>query len=172
EKPPLLVAQVARNSYVHEQAVVSAPESLEDRHALPAQDSDLARLSACFELELDIAVERGHRRARAERGLGHRQVDGRDDVVAVADEARIGEHPDEDIGVPGPPAELAGVPFPGDADPLAVVDPLRYVDIQGALLRRPSAAAAVRARRGDDLASAGASRTSPSTDELAEHRRG
>jgi hypothetical protein len=75
EQPALLVAEVARDGHVHEQAMVSAPEALEHRHALPAQHADLARLRSRLELELDVAVERRDASLRPERRLGHRQVD-------------------------------------------------------------------------------------------------
>src|ERR1044072_8380093 len=61
--------------------------------------------------------------------------------------------------------------FPGDADALAVVDPRRGGGLQRPLFRLSSGALAVWARRGDDLARAGALRTGSCPDELPEDRR-
>ena len=59
---------------------------------LPAQDANLARLRSGLELELDVAVEGLDLDRRAEGRLRHRQVDRRDDVVALPNEPRVGPH--------------------------------------------------------------------------------
>ena len=102
----------------------------------PAQDAHLAGLRARLELELDVAVERRHVDRCAERGLRHRQVDRREQVVALADEARVGPDVDEHVEVAGAAAGLAGVALAADADPLAVVDPRRDLDRRASAPRR------------------------------------
>ena len=56
----------------------------------PRSVAHLAGLRARLELELDRAVERLDRDRRAERGLDDREVDLREDVVALAHEALVG----------------------------------------------------------------------------------
>ena len=97
---------------------------------LAAEDVDLARLGAGLELELDRAVERLDRDRRAERGLDDRQVDLREDVVALAHEALVGPDPHADVDVAGATAERARVALAGEADPLAVVDARRDLDVE------------------------------------------
>ena len=88
------------------------------------------------------AVERldGHR--RAERRLDDRQVDLREDVVALAHEALVRLDVDEHVDVAGAAAERAGVAFAGDADALAVVDAGRDLDVERPRLRDAPRAAA------------------------------
>ena len=97
-----------------------------------------------------------------------RQVDLREDVVALAHEPRVGLHAHEHVDVAGAAAERAGVALAGDADALAVVDAGRHLDLRArarsSVRPAPShawhgcsiddaAAAAVRARlRADELA--------------------
>ena len=65
---------------------------------------------------------------RAERRQRRGDVDGRHEVVAVAHEPRVLAHVDLHVQVARRAAALAGVPAPGDPDPLAVGDPGRDVD--------------------------------------------
>src|SRR5262249_49162601 len=127
---------------------------------------------ARFELELRLAVERGHRDGRAERGVGHGQVDAAEDVVALAHEARVGPDVDADVDVARAPAEHARMPFPGDPDLLAVVDARGHLDLEAALLDRPPGALAVEARMLDDASRSAARRAGLRADELAERRAG
>ena len=89
---------------------------------LPAQHAHLAGLRARLELELDRAVERLDRDGRAERRLHDREVDLREDVVALAHEALVGPDAHRDVDVARAAAERAGVALAGEADALAVVD--------------------------------------------------
>ena len=134
----------------------------------PAQDAHLARLRARVELELDRAVERLDADRGADGGLDDRQVDLREDVVSLADEALVGADAHADVDVAGAAAERARVPLAGEADPLAVVDAGRDVDLELALLERAPRAVARLARMLDDAAGAAALRAGRLADELAE----
>ena len=98
-----------------------------------------------------------------------RQVDLREDVVPLADEARVGLHAHEHVDVAGASAERARVALAGDADALAVVDAGRDVDLELAPLERPARAVALCARMLDDLRRAPGTSGTPRADELAEH---
>ena len=119
-------------------------------------------------LELELARERRDRRRRPERGVRHRQPHRRVQVVSVAHEARIGPdaHDDERVASLGAPE--AGVPLAADADLLAVVDPLRDVDLELPPRDDAPVAAALGARLLEHLADAAAVRARPLLDELAE----
>ena len=129
--------------------MVASPRPVQDRHPAAVEDVHLAGLRARLELELGVSVERRDRDPRAERRLGHRQVDLREDVVALAREARVVLHVDEDVDVARLAARQPGVALAGDADPLAVVDARRDVDVEPPLVEDPPAAAAGLARRLD-----------------------
>ena len=75
-----------------------------------------------------------------------RHVDDRDEVVAVAHEALVLAHAHEHVEVARRAAALARVAAAGEADPLAVVDPGRDVDLERAAADRASAPAALGAR--------------------------
>src|SRR5439155_2562076 len=168
EEAPLLLGQVARDGDVDEQALVAAATSLQDRHAAPAEDADLAGLGAGLELDLELALERRHGLLRAQGGLRDGQVDGREDVVALANEARVGANVHEHVGVARLAAEGAGVTSARQPDPLAVVDARRDLDVQLPRLEDAAAAGAVRAGALDDPARARAPRAGLSAHELAE----
>src|SRR5262249_17038858 len=61
EEPPLLVGQLSRDCHVDEDALVAAPESLQDGHPAPAEDPDLAGLRSRRELDLELPLQRRHR---------------------------------------------------------------------------------------------------------------
>ena len=63
----------------------------------------------------------------------------RDQVVALADEPRIGLDANEHVQVAGAPADLAGVSLAAEPDALAVMDPRRDLDRDRALLDRAPA---------------------------------
>src|SRR5581483_3904819 len=106
--------------------------------------------------------------SRAELGFGHGQVDLREDVVSFAREARVGADVDEDVDVAGIAAGQTGMALARDADPLAVVDSGRDLDVELPLLHRATGAAALLARRLDDATGAVAARAGRGADELAE----
>ena len=138
---------------------------------LPRSDAHVAGLRAGLQLELVVAVERRDREAAAERRLGHRQVERRDDVVPVADEPRSpGARGRGRRGRRRGRRATPACPSPGEADPLAVVDPRRDLDVDGLLLGDAAVAAARRHGRGDHLARAAARRAGLRADELAEGR--
>src|SRR5207247_6162030 len=91
-----------------------------------------------------------------------------EDVVALADEARVGTHTDEHVHVARTAAECATVSLARQADALAVVDARRDVDVDRALVDRAARAAAVLARVLDDPAAASAVPARRRPDELAE----
>src|SRR5215831_11699454 len=146
EEPPLLVREARRHEDVHEHAVVTGAAALQHRHAAPAQDDDLPGLGARLDVDLRLSVDRRDRDPRTEGGLRDRQVQRREDVVPLADEARIRLHADEDVDVARGDAGRARVPFAPDPDALAVVDAGRDVDLEAPLLDRPALATARGAR--------------------------
>src|SRR5947209_11228541 len=168
EEPPLLVGQPARHAYVHEDPLVTPPESLEHRHAAPAQDADLPGLRPRLELQRDIALECRNRDLGAQRRLRHRQVDGGEDVVSFANEPLVGHDPNEHEEVSGSAAQRAGVTFAAEPDPLPVVDPRRDLDAERTLLDDASAARAAIARSLHDGARTAAARARLRPHELAE----
>ena len=102
----LLVGQPARHDDVDEHAVVAAAEALQHRHArgraarAPRPAACPARTRARPRRRASATVTR-----RAERGLRDRQVDGREDVVALAHEALVGSDAHVDVDVAGAAAE-------------------------------------------------------------------
>src|SRR5262249_47046870 len=169
EEAPPLVRHAARDGQVHEHAVIAAAESLQDRHALAPKDPHLAGLHAGRQLERDAAVERLHIYGSTERRLHDREVDLRVDVVALADEARIGSHAHVDVDVAGAATEGARMSLAGDADALPALDARRHVDPRLAALDRPPGAAALVTRVIDQHAATAAVRARLRAHELAEH---
>ena len=68
---------------------VPAAAAAQRRQAASAQAQDLRRLSAGLELDVLVALERRHRQRPPERGVRERHVELRDQVLAVALEARV-----------------------------------------------------------------------------------
>src|SRR5206468_6471367 len=99
EQCALLGADPSWHAHVDEHAMVAAPEALQHRHALAAQHTDFTRLHAGAELELDLAVERLDVHGGAERSLRDREIDLREDVVALAHEPRVGPDAHEHVDV-------------------------------------------------------------------------
>src|SRR5262245_14461868 len=168
EQPAPLVGEAARHGDVDEHALVAAAEALQHRHALAAQHAHVAWLRAGLERQLDGAVERLDADGRAERRLDDREVDLREDVVALAHEALVGTHAHEHVRVAGAAAERAGVALAGEADALAVVDAGRDVDVELARLECAARAVARLARVLDHLSAPTALRARRRADELAE----
>src|SRR5947207_6845385 len=121
--------------------MVAAAESLQHGHPAPAQHPDLAGLRPFRELKLCLPLQRRHRHGRAECRLDDRQVDRREDVVALADETRIGLDPHLDVDVARAAPAPARVALARDSDLLAVVDSLRNPDPDRPLLERSALAA-------------------------------
>ena len=86
------------------------------------------RLRARRDLELDRTVERGYLDVCAQRGQRRRHVDRRHEVIAVAHEASVFAHADQDVEVARRPAALPGVASARDPDPLPIGDARRHVD--------------------------------------------
>src|SRR5262249_31420289 len=169
EQVALIFGQPPRHLDVDEHALAAAAEALQSGHAAAGEDARGPRLRPRLELELRLAVERRHLHGRAERGVRHRQVDGAEDVVALAHEPGVGLDPYLDVDVAGPAAERARMAFARDADLLAVVDPGRHLDVERPLFEGAPRALAVEARILDDLAEAAARGTGLRAHELAEH---
>ena len=81
--------------------MVAGAESLEHRHATAPEHAHLAGLRAGAERQLFVACERRDPDRRSERRLRDREIDGREDVVALADETRIAPHVHLDVDVAG-----------------------------------------------------------------------
>ena len=92
--------------------------------------------------DLDNRAQRRHRRRHVDRG---------DEVIAVADEAGVLAHPDQDIQVAGRSAPFAGVAAAADPDPLTVSDPGRDVHLDLGPLNLAAATPAHLARVAGDL---------------------
>src|SRR6185436_3443893 len=131
---PLLVVQPRRDCNVDQQPKVAVAPALEHRHPAPTQNPHVPRLRSRVEVELELAVQRRDGDLAAQRCLGHRQVDRREQVVALADEARVRLDVDEHVQVAGLGAELTNMSLAADPDPLAVVDAGRHRDSERALL--------------------------------------
>ena len=119
-------------------------------------------------VELEVALQRRDRELRTARRLHDRQVDLGEDVVAVALEARVARDVHLDVRVAGDAAAGARVTLAADADPLAVVDPGRNLDLELLHLDRAPVPFAGGAGRLDDGAGAEARRARLGADELAE----
>src|SRR4029453_2192951 len=141
---------------------------MEARHPAPGEDANLAGLPARLQLELELALQRRDDDLPAERRLGHRQVDGREQVVALAHEARVRLHMDEDVEIARLGAELARVPLAADPDALTVVDSGRDLHRERALLDHAAGTVARAARVLDHPAGATATAAGARPDELPE----
>src|SRR5207247_10474478 len=102
--------------------------------------------------------------------LGHRQISGREDVVSLPDEARIGADADTHIHVARRPAERSRVALSGDANPLAVVDSGGDLHVEVPLGEHPPVASADATRLLDHAPGAPAARAGLRAHELAEER--
>src|SRR5439155_19003633 len=167
EQSPLLVCEPPRHDDVDEHAVIAAAEALQHRHPASREDAEFARLRARRKLELDRAGERVGLKRRAERGLGNRQVDRGEYVVALAHEAGVRLHAHTNVDVACTAARVPGVPFARDADLLSVVNAGRDLHFQPALLEHTARAVTLRARCVDDPAGAAATRAGLGPDERA-----
>ena len=117
--------------HAHEQ--VAAAATLDVRHAAAAEPEHPARLRARRDDEVLGAVERVERQMRAERGLGERDVQLVDEVVAIAREPVVRHGPARgrrgrrrarrgpDRAAPGEPQGRAGVDAGGDVDGVGVL---------------------------------------------------
>src|SRR5439155_18608826 len=129
----------------------------------------LTRLHAGIELELDVTVEGLDGHGRPDRSLHDRQIDLREDVVALAHEALVRTDAHEDVEVARASAERPDVALAGEADALAVVDPLRDLDLDRPLVERATGACACLARVLDEPSRTAALGAPRRADELAEH---
>ena len=120
----------------------------------------------------ELAVERGHGDSRAERGLDDRQVDLRENVVAVAHEARVAGDAHLDVHIAGASSVRARMALATETDALAVVDPRRDLDLELARLEREAGALADGAGRLGHAARTAAGRARLGADELAEDAAG
>src|SRR5438067_10984342 len=147
--------------------MVAPAEPLQHRHPAPTKHAHLTGLHAGLELELDVTVEGLNRHGRAQRGLDDRQIDLREDVVALAHEALVRTDANEDVEVARASAERARMALAGETDALAVVDPLRNLDLDRPLVERATCAGARPARMFDVPARTAALGAPQPPDELA-----
>src|SRR5262245_23769267 len=150
--------------------MVAAAVAREHGHTLPSQHPHLAGLRARFELELPVAVQRRDADRRPEHRLRERDVDGREDVVALPDEARVRPHPYEHVGVTGWAAGHPCMALARDSDALTVMDSRRNLDVHGALLDRSPSAFAGLAGCLDKAAGPATGRARLCADEVTERR--
>ena len=150
--------ELPRHDDVDEHAVVAPAEALEHGHAAAAENANGAWLRPGLEVELLLALQRRDRRSRAERGLGHRQVDRRVDIVALTHEPLVWADPDEHVDVARLPAERARMALAREPDSLSVVDARRDLHVETSLLERPPRAGTGLARMLDDSPCATATR--------------
>ena len=108
-----------------------------------------AGLGAGRDQQILLAVEGLDPEVGAEGGLGHREAQHVEEVVTVALEARVGPHGDGHVEVAGLAAPGGGRPPAGQAEPLAVVDARRDLDLDGGGEGDPPVAPAVAAGRED-----------------------
>jgi hypothetical protein len=148
--------------------VIAAPEPVQHRHPTPAKQADLTRLRPRAELQLDRPFDRVGLDRRAERSLRDREVDRREDVVALAHEAWIRLHVNADVHVTGACPRRACVAFAGQADLLPVVDARRNRHLERPLLEDAACALAFAAGRLDDATVAAAAWAALRADELSE----
>ena len=79
---------------------------------------------------------------RPECRLDHRQIDRREEIVTVADEARVLPYVNDDVRIPRRPARCSGVAVAAQSNLLAVMDPGRDPDVHGPFLDHASFAVA------------------------------
>src|SRR5204862_6468399 len=140
----------------------------EMRLSLAARTAALAGLRPRRELELGLVLERRDRHLRPERRLRHRQVDGREDVVALAHEPGVRPDVDADVDVPRAAAVAAGMALARDADLLAVVDSGWDLDLERPLFDQATVAATLGTRIVDHAAGSRALPARLRSNELAE----
>ena len=135
QQAPLLVVQVARHEDVDEHPAGRRGRGSGEPACPRPRRTTISPGCVPGCSSSSSAVERRDRHGGAERGLRQGQVDGRVDVVAPrARIARRGRMCAPDVDVPGAAADSPGVALAGHADPLAVVDPRRDVDLERSLL--------------------------------------
>src|SRR5512133_1027189 len=117
--------------------MVSATEALEHGHAAAAEDANGTGLCPGLEVQLLLTLERDDRRPRTERGLCHRQIYRRVDVVALAHEPFVRPNPHEHVDVARLPSERARMALAREPDALPVVDAWRNLHVETPLLQRP-----------------------------------
>src|SRR5438105_518951 len=116
------------------------------------------------------AVESLVAKVGAEGGLGDRQVDDVDQIVAMALEALVGRHSQVDVQIAVAAAARPRRAPARQAQGGAVVDTGGHVDRVGALLGDPPLAAAVTTRAGDLFTSAATARAGGRRHHLTEDR--
>ena len=149
-------------------SVVAVAAVVERRHALAADAELLARLRAGRNLDrAALAVEAGHVDLAAERGGGDRDRRLRVERRAVALEQLVRAQVDEDVEVAGGAVAEARLALARHADPRALVDARRHLDLKRLAPLHAAGAEAGLARVGDDLADAAAGRAGAFDDEEA-----
>src|SRR3954451_6379387 len=126
----------------HDVEVAAAARPSEVRHALVAEPDLRAGLGVAVDLDLLVAIDRGNGDPRAEGRLGDRDRRLVEELGPLADEGRVGRDVHGHVERPRSPAARPGLPFVGQPDLMAVVDPGRDGDPDGALALRPAIALA------------------------------
>ena len=164
----LELGELGRHAHVDADPQIAAPATLQAVHAAVAEHELTAGLGTGRHDDLLVAVERGQHHLRAECGLGDRDGDGREQVVAVTSEHVVLGNSDVHVQVAGTSAARADSAAPGEPQRGARVDARRHVDLVRLLGDPPTLAAAGRARSGDDLTEAAAPRARRRGDHLPE----
>src|SRR5690606_21092816 len=153
---------------VHDE--VTAPGAAQAGDAEPGQGDRLVRLGTRRQVDLDRPVERLQGEGRAERGGGHRDLDGAVQVVTAATERLVRPDDHLDVEVAGRTATRADLTLAAQLDAGAGVDAGGNLDGQLAAGPDPAVPGAVEARVLDDLAVAAAGAAGARGHDLAEER--
>src|SRR6266850_3592760 len=167
----LVLRERARHGDVEVHELVAAAAGAQVRHTLSAQPDHLTVLRPGRHADgrLD-AVDRRHRELLAQRGLGRRDAQDVDQVVAFAPEQVVVLDADEDIEVARWSAAQARLTLTRDAQLLAVVDARRERELELFVAALAALAAALGADLVDRLARAAAARAGRDVHEAAEDR--
>src|SRR5690606_23229686 len=93
--------EAGRGDDLHADAEITALAAAQRGHAAPADGEHVAGLHPGAQLQVHRTVEALDRRVRAEDGIGHRDLEGREQVVALAAEHRMrcDRHLDVEVAV-------------------------------------------------------------------------
>src|SRR5690606_54802 len=154
----LLVAQANRRLDGDMRVEIARIRRAQPFDSLAAQPEGLAGLGAFRQFDLGPPGQGGHPHFTAERRGCHGDGNLAMEVIAIALEYCMLPDPDLDEEIPGRATIDARLAIAGRADAHAVLDPGRYVDLEGLLLLDAPLPVARRAWLGNHLAAAMAGR--------------
>ena len=150
----------------HEQ--IAATSTTERGNTASLESEHVAGLGARGHDELFGALERLDVEAGAQRHLRERETPYVQQIVAFALEARIGRDAHRDVEIAGDPTAWRGRASARQAEPLAVVDTGRHLDVDRPRRAHASVASALVARSGNAAAGGAARDARRRGDDLAE----